>query len=158
MANRRKARELAMQVMYVWDAHGANDPEMARQAIAGAADADETARAEGLRMAEGAWGQREVSDQWVLRLAPQWPPRRQPPVDRNILRLGIWELTNAPTPPKVVIDEAVELAKQFSTENSPAFVNGVLDAVLRERKAMLGEETGTKARRHEGTEGLPDVP
>src|ERR671916_2117505 len=104
MTNRRKARELAMQVMYVWDAHGANDPEMARQAIAGAADADETARAEGLRMAEGAWGQRQVSDQWVERLAPQWPPRRQPGVDRSLLRLAVWELTNRDTPPKVLLD------------------------------------------------------
>lgn len=157
MTNRRKARELAMQVLYVWDAHGSNDPEMARQALAGAADADDVARAEGLRMAEATWGQREASDQWVERLAPQWPPRRQPPVDRNILRLGIWELTNAPTPPKVVIDEAVELAKQFSTGQSPAFVNGVLDAVLRERKALLAGESGTKAHRHEGTEGVSDV-
>ena len=63
---------------------------------------------------------------------------RQPPVDRNILRLGIWEMTNTDTPPKVVIDEAVELAKEFSTENSPAFVNGILDAVLRERRALTG--------------------
>jgi len=54
-------------------------------------------------------------------------------VDRNILRLAVWELTSADTPPKVVIDEAIELAKAFSTEHSPAFVNGVLDAVLHEK-------------------------
>ena len=47
-------------------------------------------------------------------------------------------MTNTATPPKVVIDEAVELAKEFSTENSPAFVNGILDAVLRERRALTG--------------------
>ena len=131
MSNRRKARELAMQVLFVWDAHGSNDTEMALHALAGDADADDDTRRAGLAIAEGAWGQREASDQWVERLAPQWPPRRQPPVDRNILRLAVWELTNTTTPPKVVIDEAIELAKQFSTEQSPAFVNGVLDAVAR---------------------------
>ena len=146
-----------MQVLYLWDAHGANDPQMALEAMASVPGADDAARRHAMAMAEGAWGQRDASDQWVERLAPQWPPRRQPPVDRNILRLGIWEMTNADTPPKVVIDEAVELAKQFSTENSAAFVNGILDAVLKERRAMLGEEAGTKARRHEGTEGNPDV-
>jgi N utilization substance protein B len=49
-----------------------------------------------------------------------------------LIRLAVWELTNTVTPPKVVIDEAIELAKQFSTEQSGAFVNGVLDAVLKE--------------------------
>jgi N utilization substance protein B len=135
---KRKSRELAMQVLYLWDAHGSNDPLMARQAMEGVPGADDGARQIAMDMAEGAWGQREASDQWVERLAPQWPPRRQPPVDRNILRLGIWEMTNTDTPPKVVIDEAVELAKEFSTENSAAFVNGILDAVLRERRALTG--------------------
>jgi N utilization substance protein B len=71
------------------------------------------------------------------RLAPQWPPRRQPAVDRNVLRLAIWELTNTSTPPKVIIDEAIELAKAFSTEQSAAFVNGVLDAVLKEHQSVI---------------------
>jgi N utilization substance protein B len=136
MSNRRKARELAMQVLFLWDAHGSNDTEMALHALAGDAEADDDSRRLALAIAEGAWGQREASDQWIERLAPQWPPRRQPPVDRNILRLGIWELTNAETPPKVTIDEAIELAKRFSTDQSPAFINGVLDAVHRERKAL----------------------
>ena len=92
-------------------------------------------------MAAGAWEARAASDQWVERLAPQWPPRRQPGVDRNILRLAVWELTNTDTPPKVVIDEAIELAKQFSTEQSPAFVNGVLDAVLKEQQTLTGRKS-----------------
>ena len=138
MLNKRKARELAMQVLFLWDAHGSNDTEMALHAVAhpGAPEVNDDVRRAALQMAEGAWGQREASDQWVERLAPQWPPRRQPPVDRNILRLGVWEMTNTDTPPKVVIDEAIELAKQFSTEQSPAFINGVLDAVLKERKTL----------------------
>ena len=128
-----------MQVLYLWDAQGSNDPVLAATAMEGVPGADDAARQIALEMAAGAWGQREATDQWVERLAPQWPPRRQPPVDRNILRLGVWEMTNTDTPPKVVIDEAVELAKEFSTENSPAFVNGILDAVFRERRALTGE-------------------
>jgi N utilization substance protein B len=91
-------------------------------------------------LASGAWEARAVSDPWVERLAPQWPPRRQPGVDRNIIRLAIHELTSGLVPPKVAIDEAIELAKIYSTENSPAFVNGVLDAVLKEHEKLKSSE------------------
>jgi N utilization substance protein B len=134
MLNKRKARELALQVLFAWDAHGENDQGMAQQVMHDAND-DALARA-AMQLAGGAWSNREVADNWVLRLAPQWPPRRQPGVDRNILRLAVWELTHTDTPPKVVIDEAIELAKNYSTEQSPAFVNGVLDAVLKEVKTL----------------------
>jgi N utilization substance protein B len=60
-------------------------------------------------------------------------------VDRNVLRLALWEMTNTQTPPKVVIDQAIELAKSYSTEQSPAFVNGVLDAALKETQALKAQ-------------------
>src|SRR5277367_5088779 len=112
---KRKARELATQLLFLWDAHGAKDPEMGEQSARGACD-DPVIIARALELAGAAWELREATDQWVERLAPQWPPRRQPGVDRALIRLAIWELTHADTPPKVVIDEAIELAKQFSTE------------------------------------------
>ena len=159
MLNRKKARELAMEVLFLWDAHGSNDTEMALHAVSqpGAPDVDDNVRRAALSMAEAAWAQHAASDQWVERLAPQWPPRRQPPVDRSILRLAIWEMTNTDTPPKVAIDQAIELAKQFSTEQSPAFINGVLDSVHREARALAGSQEGTEARRHAGTKGGPDL-
>ena len=83
-----------------------------------------------------AWEHRQTADRWVERVAPQWPPHRQPAVDRNVLRMAVWELVNTPTPPKVVIDEAIELAKHFSTELSASFVNGVMDAILKEHRAL----------------------
>jgi N utilization substance protein B len=135
MLNKRKVRELALQLLFLWDAHSATDPEMTNQ-VAHEASEDPITRQLATEMATGAWESRELSDKWVERLAPQWPPRRQPGVDRNIIRMAIWELTNSDTPPKVVIDEAIELAKIYSTENSPSFVNGVLDAVLKEHKAL----------------------
>jgi N utilization substance protein B len=107
---------------------------------------DPVTRQFALDLARGAWNNREIADAWIERLAPQWPPRRQPGVDRNIMRLAVWELTGTDTPPKVAIDEAIELAKVFSTENSPAFVNGVLDAVLREHKALIEGSQKPEAR------------
>jgi N utilization substance protein B len=140
MQNRRKIRELAMQILFAWDAHGRNDEGMARQVTHDASD-DPVLRQMAVNMATGTWDQRELIDTRVERLAPQWPPRRQPAVDRNLLRMAVWELTNTQTPPKVVIDEAIELAKEFSTEQSAGFVNGVLDSVLKEHQALQGGGT-----------------
>jgi N utilization substance protein B len=135
---KRKIRELAMQVMFLWDTHGGQDLDSARQVVSDGTE-DPELRSAALEMAGQAWNHRETADPWVERLAPQWPPRRQPAVDRNIIHLAVWELINGSTPPKVVLDEAIELAKAFSTEQSAAFVNGVLDAVLKEHRALIQE-------------------
>ena len=140
MLNKRKVRELSLQLLFLWDAHGETDQQMTMQITHEASD-DPMTRQLANEMASGAWNGRELSDKWVERLAPQWPPRRQPGVDRNILRMAIWEMTTSDTPPKVIIDEAIELAKIYSTENSPAFVNGVLDAVLKEHTEMTNDQT-----------------
>jgi transcription antitermination protein NusB len=137
----RKSRELAMQVLFLWDANGQLDLLLGWQAT-DVTGLDENLRMRSVSMAERVWSQRETIDSWIERIAPQWPPRRQPGVDRNILRLAVWELTSSDTPPKVVIDEAIELAKEFSTEQSPSFVNGVLDAILREKQAASAVQTG----------------
>ena len=132
--SKRKSRELALKALFAWDALGDMDLAMANQIVQdGSAEPDVRQRA--LEMASGAWQERDGIDRWLNRLAPQWPTPRQPGVDRNLLRLAVWELTNLDTPPKVVLDEAIELAKAFSTEQSPSFVNGVLDAVLTEHQA-----------------------
>jgi transcription antitermination protein NusB len=135
MFNKRRARELAMQSLFIWDSTGEQDLELARNLLADSKE-EPALQSAAMQMATGAWEQREMIDKRVEKIAPQWPPRRQPAVDRNLIRLAVWELTNLPTPPKVVIDEAIELAKHFSTEQSPSFINGVLDAVLRENRAL----------------------
>jgi len=121
-----------MQVLFLWDAGANMDLQLGWQ-VTDDEKTEETIRMKALQMAVEAWGQRESADARVEKIAPRWPPRRQPGVDRSIIRLAVWELTTQPTPPKVVIDEAIELAKEFSTEQSPAFVNGVLDAVMHEK-------------------------
>ncbi len=136
MSKKRKARELAMQVLFLWDTNSDNNEILAAQVV-NDGTGDDDIRRDALAMAAQAWNGRDVADRWVVRLAPQWPTRRQPGVDRSLLRLAVWELVSGTnTPPKVVIDEAIELAKEFSTEQSPAFVNGVLDAILKEYQAI----------------------
>jgi len=125
-----------MQVLFLWDAQDAPDRELAQQIVNDGTD-DAEVRSAALAMAAGTWEQRTGIDARVERFAPQWPPRRQPGVDRSIIRLAIYEMTSTDTPPRVVLDEAIELAKQFSTEQSPGFVNGVLDAVLKEHESLV---------------------
>lgn len=128
-----------MQALFLWDTNGERDTDLARRVLEeGTAEVE--IRQAALQMTSGAWEQRETIDRRIERLAPQWPPRRQPGVDRNLIRLAVWELTNTDTPPKVVIDEAIEMAKKFSTEQSPAFINGVLDSVLKEHQGLLGTD------------------
>lgn len=134
----RETRRLALQVLFAWDAQDAASTDLANEVTLGATK-DLALVQRVVQMAQKAWDARKESDAWTTRLAPQWPAHRQPGVDRAILRLAIYEMTGTDTPPKVVIDEAIELAKEFSTANSPAFVNGVLDAVMKETQALKGE-------------------
>lgn len=78
--------------------------------------------------------QKKTIDKKIQGAAPIWPIEKLNKIDLAILRLAIYELKNKKTPPKVVIDEAVELAKEFGSENSPSFVNGVLGTILDEVK------------------------
>jgi len=70
-------------------------------------------------------------DETIQAVATNWRIGRMAPVDRNVLRLAVWELKYSDTPPKVAINEAINLAKRFGGQNSPQFVNGVLDRILK---------------------------
>ena len=124
-----------MQILFLWDAQETPDVELAHQVVMDGSDDPDVRRA-ALDFAAGTWEQHKAIDSRVERFAPQWPPRRQPGVDRNLIRLGVWEMTSTDTPPKVVINEAIEMAKVFSTEQSASFINGVLDAVLKEHQQL----------------------
>lgn len=145
MHPKRQARELAVRILFLWDSAGAPDSEAADRVLKlGSDDGAELAtvpeaqvRSDALDMARGAWLEREAIDTRLAAHAPQWPPKRQPGVDRAILRLAVWEMTHNQTPPKVAIDEAIEIAKTYSTENSPAFINGVLDAIHKENTSLM---------------------
>lgn len=90
-------------------------------------NADPAVREAAATLAIEAWGLRDKADAICAELAPDWPPSRQPAVDRSILRLALYEIASGRTPMKVAINEAVELAKAYAGEESPMFINAVLD-------------------------------
>jgi N utilization substance protein B len=93
----------------------------------------EGARAFAKQLVTGVAAELKQLDQTLAEHATHWRVERMSTVDRNVLRLAVYELQHSETPVEVVIDEAVELARCFGTERSPAFVNGVLDGILRAR-------------------------
>ena len=131
MGQPRDKRRCALQALYQFDA-GNTAPELVLAALEGSPGGP-SIHSQGYALAQEAWAVREEADCAVAELAPDWPTYRQPVVDRSILRLAFYEMVSGTTPPKVVINEAVELAKEFSTEKSPLFINGVLDKIYRAR-------------------------
>lgn len=83
----------------------------------------------GMTLARAAWDSRVDADRDVTALAPEWPTNRQASVDRNILRIGYWEVVHGGVPAPLAINGAVELAKVYSTERSYAFINAILDRI-----------------------------
>ena len=130
MTTARDLRRCALQALYQFDAGSAATPATVLESLAQSAGSEETHR-QGFDLAVAAWDMRDEADHAVADRTPDWPTYRQPIVDRNILRLAYYEMTTGRTPPKVAINEAVELAKEFSTEKSPLFINGVLDKIYK---------------------------
>ncbi len=135
MARSRDIRRCALQALYQFDAGSADTPETVRDSLAQSAG-DDDVHEKGFELAVRAWALHEEADAVVAKLAPDWPTYRQPVVDRNILRLAYFEITSSDTPPKVAINEAVELAKEFSTQKSPFFINGVLDKIYKSQREV----------------------
>lgn len=141
----RDIRRLAFLALYQFDALPDPEPDDVRAALEQTAEDLSTKFTEkdiekALALAKGAFAQHRAYDQAVRELAPSWPSHRQPAVDRAILRLAMHEMETGAAPPKVAIAEAVRLAKSYSTERSPAFVNGVLDKVYKARLAQPAPE------------------
>ena len=132
-ADRRVARQLALEVLYEWDTVG-HDPRVAlgRRAedcnIGPGSEAFEFAE----QLVDLVTGDADRLDALIVSKAKSWPLDQMATVDRNILRLALSEITGQETPAKVAINEAVELAKAFGGERSGRFVNGVLGGVLAE--------------------------
>ena len=129
MGNRRKARELAIQVLYYMEfAEGdAGDPF---DIICNNFNPSKPIRAFSRRLVYGVRENIEYLDKMIRRSSRNWRLERMSVVDRSILRLGTFEiLFMDETPPKVAIDEAIELGKRYGTEESGAFINGILDNI-----------------------------
>lgn len=135
MGKRSKARECALQMLYQWDMTREPMDRVAGLFWQVRSGTDEM-KAMAERLARGAQGDLEKLDEAIGAALTRWRFERVAPLDRNVMRIAAYELMREPeTPPAVVIDEAVELAKRFGEADSPAFVNGVLDAVRRAVRA-----------------------
>jgi N utilization substance protein B len=104
-------------------------------------DLHERARAFAEEIVRGVDAHRAALDARIAAHARNWRVERMPAVDRNVLRIATWELMCTDTPESVVIDEAVDIARDFGSERSPAFVNGVLDAIARDVRVERGRLT-----------------
>ena len=134
MGARRKGRELALQMLYQWDV--SREPvESVIESSSELQNASEAAREFASRLVEGTVDRIEEIDKILIETSEHWRLGRMSTVDRNVLRLAVYELLQKSTPPGVVINEALEVAKRFSSRESAGFVNGVLDAVNQEINA-----------------------
>lgn len=157
MGSPRDIRRLALMALYQLDARSGNDAELIRSSL----DDTDSFLSEGLSFADpssklsekdrdrafetavGAFGNIEIADAEFNALSTEWAVHRMPAIDRAILRLAHYEMTMIEDPkPKASVNEAVELAKQFSTAESPGFVNGLLDKVLK-RVLKLNDQQAT---------------
>jgi N utilization substance protein B len=148
-APRQRSRQVALQVLYAADVGGggrASSPsvdEVFEQAAQNF-ELPEGTRAFAKELVSGVASAGEELDALLACHTRNWKVPRMAAVDRNILRLGAYELTHTDTPTSVILDEAIELARRFGAEPSPGFVNGVLDAVARQVRST-GEPHGQEA-------------
>ena len=129
----RSVRRCALQAMYQYDADPGVEDDLVRESLV-ESGAEAEAQARGLELAQASWRTRSEADARIEALTPEWPVRRQAMIDRNLLRLAFHEMHVEGTPVKVAINEAVELAREFGTEESGGFVNAVLDRISKDAK------------------------
>lgn len=135
MGKRREARELALMCLHQWDMRGPDDGEELADELIQTRTGDREVREFTRRLLRGYWDHRIAIDEEIAGAATNWSLERLAVVDRNVLRLAVAELRHvSEVPPAVTLDEAIEIAKKFSTEQSGSFVNGILDRVLGEEE------------------------
>jgi N utilization substance protein B len=150
MARRRRAREVVLQVLYQDDV---NPESMAESDgfLRRRLHSDEDLREFAGALLKGTRDHRDEIDRLLTHTAVNWTLRRMAVTDRNILRLGGYEILFGGTPPKAAINEAVDLAKRYGSENSPQFVNGILDKLLAKREGDQGAEVADRGPEKEKT-------
>jgi N utilization substance protein B len=154
MGSRRKARECALQMLFAADFADAVPEEVLKTywVELGDTDVEEPAREFATRLAAGTLSRLETLDERIRSRAEHWRIPRMALVDRNILRLAVYEFLYEPTPRTVAINEALEIARRFSTYEATQFINGILDAIKRD----LDEEQPQEHVEPEEIEPSPD--
>ena len=134
MGKRRAARELALKFLYQTE-FNSNSPDSELNSFCERANVSEEIQNFTQTLIKNIFFHKKEVDGLLKKISANWVPDRMAMIDKNILRLGICELLfDSTTPPKVVINEAVEIAKKFGTEESPDFINGILDKVYKDSK------------------------
>ena len=133
MGRRRKAREVALQFLYELDLNAEDDPVPREKEFWARHPLAEEARAFCETLVRGTKANQPKIDQLIAECAEHWELERMAVVDRNILRMSVYELLwSHEVPPKVAINEAIEIAKKFGTKDSSRFINGILDRIHKE--------------------------
>lgn len=133
MARRSRAREVALQVLYQDDLNPQDDPGAGDRLLASRLRRPEVLEF-GRGLVAGVRRHRAALDQAITTVAENWSLERMAVTDRNLLRLGAYEILYGDTPRAAAINEAIELAKRYGTPQSAQFVNGILDRLVREQK------------------------
>lgn len=132
MTGRRKAREVALQILFQADVGNLPISEAVEVTLADLPDLAPTAKQYAVALVKGVWEKRRELDKHLQSTAPHWSIKRMASVDRNLLRIALYEILFVPEVPyRVAINEAVELAKEYGTAESRRFINGVLGAIVR---------------------------
>jgi N utilization substance protein B len=145
MGSRRKARECALQMLFAADVSETRADELVRTywTELGDADVEPPARDFATRLAVGTLSHLQELDERIRSRAEHWRISRMAVVDRNILRLAVYEFLFEPTPRTVAINEALEIARRFSTYEATQFINGILDAIKRDLDEQHPQEHTT---------------
>jgi N utilization substance protein B len=150
MHKRRKAREIALQVLYGLDTQGGEPDEVLALYWSNCDNVSEVISSETIRfsneLVEGVWKNRNRIDGLISGNSENWSIGRMSRVDRSILRMAVYELLFCPDiPPKVTLNEAIDLGKIYGSENSGAFINGILDALYEKLHGRREEDVGREA-------------
>jgi N utilization substance protein B len=157
LTGRSRARAVAVQALYELDATSHDLATVIRRRLEHDATPEDAA-AYASHLVQGVVERRDAIDVRLAAAAPAWPLGQMDRVDKSILRLAIFEMLHEPRlSPRVVINEAVELAKLFGHESSPRFVNGVLGAIERGRREERGANDGLAAARGEHEASAPEA-
>lgn len=145
MPRRSDARKCVLQMLYVVDQNPDVDVHWVRKNV-------EERLSDNATLIDFAWSlytgvreQRTTIDERITSVAAHWRIERMAPTDRNVLRMGIFEIEHLDTPDAVILNECIELAREFGSENSPSFVNGILDKFTTETTTDSGEVETTES-------------
>ncbi len=134
MSSRRRAREIVLQLLYEADMNNCREDAAARDFIRSRLQGRKALTEFAFQLFQGTLERRDAVDQHLARLATRWSLSRMAVADRNVLRLGAFEILYGETPGRVAVNEAIILAKRYGSKDSTRFVNGILDRLLKEHE------------------------